>query len=78
MRASEIREMPSDEILDLIKDLREELFNLRYQSAREPLNNPAALKLTKKNLARALTTLRERGIDPDNPKITKRATGETK
>ena len=54
----------SDEELDrTLGERRKELFNLRFQSATGALENPARLKLTKREIARILTirTERERG-----------------
>ena len=59
MKASEIRDLNKDELEKKIKDLKEELFNLRFQHAINQLDNPIRLKLVKKDIARTMTVLRE-------------------
>ncbi len=59
MKASEIREMSPDEIKQKFKDLKEELFNLRFQLEVGQLENSARLKETKKDIARVQTVLRQ-------------------
>ena len=59
MKASEIRDLNKDELESRIKELKEELFNLRFQHAINQLDNPMRLKSVKKDIARAMTVLRE-------------------
>ena len=59
MKAAEIREMSHEEILRMEDDLREELFNLRFQHGTGQLENPNKIKQTKRDLARVKTVLRE-------------------
>ena len=59
MRASEMRDFNKDELEKKIKDLKEELFNLRFQHAINQLDNPMRLKSVKKDIARSMTLLRE-------------------
>ena len=59
MKASEIRELNKDELVTKIKELKEELFNLRFQHAINQLDNPMRLKYVKKDIARTMTILRE-------------------
>ena len=54
MKASEIKEMSVDELNEKLSNLKEELFNLRFQLAINQLDNTA-----KKDIARIKTTLRE-------------------
>ena len=49
MKASEIRDMNLDEMHSKISDLREELFNLRFQHEIGQLENPQRIKQTKKD-----------------------------
>lgn len=58
MKASEIREMSVDELNETLVNLKEELFNLRFQLAVNQLDNTARLKAVKKDIARIKTTLR--------------------
>jgi len=62
MNASEIRELGKEEIEKKIKELKEELFNLRFQHAINQLDNPIRLKHVKKDIARSMTILREREL----------------
>ena len=59
MRASEIRDLNKEQLEEKIKELKEELFNLRFQHAINQLDNPMKLKIVKKDIARAMTILRE-------------------
>lgn len=59
MKASEIKEMSVDELNEKLSNLKEELFNLRFQLAISQLDNTARLKAVKKDIARIKTTLRE-------------------
>lgn len=59
MKASEIREMTGDEIQRKVKDLKEELFNLRFQHGAGQLENPQKMKQVKRAIARCQTIARE-------------------
>ena len=59
MKASEVRELSSEEILRKAADLKEELFNLRFQHEVGQLENPQKMKQTKRNIARVKTIIRE-------------------
>lgn len=59
MKASEFREMSPDEMQQKVKDLKEELFNLRFQHEVGQLENSSRLAQAKKDIARAQTILRE-------------------
>jgi large subunit ribosomal protein L29 len=59
MKASELRESSVDELQTKLKDLKEELFNLRFQLAINQLENPTRIKAVKKDIARVSTVLRE-------------------
>ena len=59
-RASELRDLSDDELDDRLKDRRQELFNLRFQSVTGALENSSRLKLTKREIARILTVVTER------------------
>ena len=62
MKASEIRELSKEDIQKKIKELKEELFNLRFQHAINQLDNPIRLKHVRKDIARSMTILREREL----------------
>ena len=59
MKASEIRDMNLDEMHSKVSDLREELFNLRFQHEIGQLENPQRIKQTKKDIARVETVINE-------------------
>ena len=59
-RASELRDLSDDELGDRLKERRQELFNLRFQSVTGSLENSARLRLTKREIARILTVRTER------------------
>ena len=60
MRARELRDMSDDQLDDALAERRQELFNLRFQSATGALENSARLKLAKREIARILTVRYER------------------
>jgi large subunit ribosomal protein L29 len=59
MKASEIRDMNLDEMHSKVSDLKEELFNLRFQHEIGQLENPQRMKQTKKDIARTETIIKE-------------------
>ncbi len=60
MKANDFRELSFDELKAREKDLREEIFNLRFRLATGQLENTAKVSLAKKDLARLLTVLKEK------------------
>jgi large subunit ribosomal protein L29 len=65
MQASELRDLSDDALVDHIATARRDLFGLRMQAATGELDNTARLRGAKRDLARALTTARQRGVDPN-------------
>ena len=59
MKASEVREMTQEELEGKLKDLKAELFNLRFQLSINQLDNPMRIQVVKKDIARVKTVLRE-------------------
>ena len=59
MKVSEVRELSLDEQRQKINDLKEELFNLRFQHEIGQLENPQKIKQTKRDIARIKTIIRE-------------------
>ncbi len=59
MKAAEIREMNHEELVAKLKDLKAELFNLRFQLAINQLDNPMRINAVKKDIARVNTVIRE-------------------
>ena len=66
MNAKEIRDLDDTELVEHIKTVRRDLFGLRFQHATGELENTAGMSGGRKDLARALTIARERGIDTEN------------
>ena len=62
MKAAEIREMNHEELAAKLKDLKAELFNLRFQHAINQLENPMRLGAVKKDIARVKTIIREKEL----------------
>ncbi|MDR2909700.1 MAG: 50S ribosomal protein L29 [Oscillospiraceae bacterium] len=62
MKASEIRELSEAELGEKLKDLKAELFNLRFQHAINQLDNPMRLVAVKKDIARVKTIMRQRQV----------------
>ena len=60
--AGELRELTDHELTDKLRESKEELFNLRFQSATGQLENTARLKAVKHDIARMYTILREREL----------------
>jgi large subunit ribosomal protein L29 len=65
MKAVELRELPDDELLARLEELKEELFNLRFQGATGQLDNPMRVKQVRHDVARVLTVLRERHMEEE-------------
>ena len=60
MRPKELRGLTDEELAGRLHDARQELFNLRFQSATGALENSARLRTTKREIARILTVRHER------------------
>ena len=58
MKAAELREMSSAELTKKLGELKEELFNLRFQHAINQLDNPGRIETVKKDIARIKTVMR--------------------
>lgn len=63
MKGTEVQGYADPQVVELVGQKRQELFNLRFQHATGQLEDTAGLKRAKRDLARALTVARERGID---------------
>ena len=62
MKASEVRDLSSDEIRQKLDEFTEELFNLRFQHATDQLENPMRLGHVKRDIARMKTVVKEREL----------------
>ena len=60
MKAAQLREQTVDELIDKERELAEQLFALRLQKVTGQIENPAKLRLVRRDLARVLTVLREK------------------
>ena len=60
MKVHEIRELPEEELAARLAEVKEELFNLRFQNATGQLENYSRLGMLKRDAARIETVLRER------------------
>jgi large subunit ribosomal protein L29 len=63
MTAKELRDLQDDELFEQIRTSRREIFGLRFQLATGELENTAGVGSAKRDLARALTIARQRGLD---------------
>jgi large subunit ribosomal protein L29 len=62
MSTQEIREMTDEQVQERVRELREELFRLRFRSAMMELENPQLPKTIRRDIARMKTILREREV----------------
>jgi large subunit ribosomal protein L29 len=60
LKAKDLRDLTDDELAQRLAETRQELFNLRFQSATGALENSARVKLVKREIARILTLRNER------------------
>jgi large subunit ribosomal protein L29 len=59
MKATEIRDLSPEELDRKLLDLKQEMFNLRFQHASGQLENPRKLGQTRKTIARVRTIIRQ-------------------
>jgi large subunit ribosomal protein L29 len=59
MKPEKYRELTRSELERILRDLREELFNLRFRVSTQKLDNPLRLREVRRDLARVMTILRE-------------------
>ena len=60
MKANQFRDLSTEALITREKELKSELFNLRFQSATGQLNNPQRISECKRDIARVKTVIRER------------------
>ena len=63
MKTKEIRNMDNEQLVEKIREFKEEIFNLRFRNSTGELENTARLGEARRSLARSLTIARERNID---------------
>jgi large subunit ribosomal protein L29 len=64
MKAGKWRELSEDEVTQKVRELSEEIFNLRFQLTMGVAKNPSRIGMARRDLARAYTIIRERGGEP--------------
>ena len=62
MKAKEVKEMTSEELVAKLAELKSELFNLRFRLASGQLDNPVSIRTCKRDIARINTEIRAREI----------------
>lgn len=62
MKVQDVRELNELELEEKVKELKEELFNLRFQLATGQLENVMRIKEVRRSIARVKTVLRERAL----------------
>ena len=60
MKATELSKLTSAELTSKLKELKSELFNLRFQNAINQLDNPHKIAEVKKDIARVMTVRQEK------------------
>jgi large subunit ribosomal protein L29 len=60
MKAADLRELTAEELQAKLKELEEEVFNLKFQVASQQLENTARLKVSRRDIARLKTVMREK------------------
>lgn len=65
MRAADLRNDTPEELTQREKDLRKELFNLRFQQATGEIENPKRITAIRKDIARVLTVLTEKAAEEE-------------
>jgi large subunit ribosomal protein L29 len=63
VKATDVHALSDQDLVERLKEAREEAFNLRFRHATGELENTAALGASRRDLARLLTVARRRGID---------------
>ena len=63
MKATEVHGLGDAELVEALKEARQEAFNLRLRNATGELENSARLGTSRRDVARLLTVARQRGID---------------
>ena len=65
MKASDAHALSDQDLVEALKNARQDAFNLRFRHATGELENTAGIGDSKRDVARLLTVARERGIDID-------------
>ena len=62
MKVTELRELSAEELTTKLAEMKQELFNLRFQHATNQLDNPIKIVAVKRDIARINTIIREQEI----------------
>jgi large subunit ribosomal protein L29 len=65
VKAAEVHNLKDDELVERLRNAREEAFNLRFRHATGELENSARIGAARRDVARLITVARQRGIDID-------------
>jgi large subunit ribosomal protein L29 len=68
LASAQLREFGDDRLVDELRKAKEELFNLRFQSATGQLENHGRLRAVRKDIARIYTEMSERELNIGRPK----------
>ena len=68
LASAELRGFDEDRLVDELRKAKEELFNLRFQSATGQLENHGRLRAVRKDIARIYTEMSERELNIGRPK----------
>ncbi len=63
MKTSELKDLSDDKLRDHVATVRRDMFGLRMQHATGELENTARLTTVKRDLARAITVAKQRGVE---------------
>jgi large subunit ribosomal protein L29 len=63
VKVKDVRNLNDEQLVEQVREFREELFNLRFQNSTGELENTARLREARRALARSLTIARQRGLD---------------
>jgi large subunit ribosomal protein L29 len=63
VKGSDVHALNDHDLVERLKDARQEAFNLRFRQATGELENTAGLPRARRDVARLLTVARQRGID---------------
>ncbi len=63
MKVKELRELSLPELKEKLRELRQEIFNLRFQRTIHRLENPMKIRNLRRDIARVLTVIREKELN---------------
>lgn len=73
LKAKQVHEMNMNELVEKLRDLKEELFNLRFRHATGQLENNLLLRTVKRDIARVKTIIREKELAGETVPVLKTA-----